>query len=68
MKTSSLSLTALLLSLTALLLSALLLTGCENKAARGTSPGVSSGTQAALNGLPHAYEITLKDFAQNQVN
>jgi|GEM_PF-2947594 len=68
MKTSTLSLTALLLSLTALLLSALLLTSCESKAARGTSPEVSSGPHAALNGLPHAYEITLKDFAQNQVN
>ncbi len=68
MKTSSLSLTALLLSLTALLLSALLLTSCEPKAARCTSPKVSSGKQEALNGLPHAYEITLKDFAQNQVN
>jgi hypothetical protein len=68
MKKSSLSLTALVLSLTALLLSALLLTSCETKAARGTSPKVSSGKQQALNGLPHAYEVTLKDFAQNQVN
>ena len=68
MKTSSLSLTALLLSLTALLLSALLLTSCETKAAPGAPVKVPSGKQEALNGLPHAYEITLKDFAQNQVN
>lgn len=62
MKNSSLSLTALLLSLTALLLSALLLTSCENKVAKVTSPKVRLGKAQALNSLPHAYGSPLEDF------